>query len=105
MQCSGVISTGFGLYALAAAAVARDLVLRDVDQRTMGNRVAVAAMIAGTALSYVVADPAVASASAVAFAVSESLDFVVHTRLALRWACAVLCSGLAGFVLDSAGSR
>ena len=98
----GTATVGFGLYAPAAVyAVGPALVLRDVVQRTIGVRAAIAAVAAGTGLSYLVANPAIASASAVSFAVSELADGLVYSTLARNLVLAVFCSGIAGLVADS----
>lgn len=98
----GIVPVGFGLLAPAAVyAVGVALVLRDLVQWSLGRRWALAALAVAAGLSYLVAAPAVATASAVAFAASELLDFAVFTWLAPRWARAVFIGGVAGLALDS----
>jgi uncharacterized PurR-regulated membrane protein YhhQ (DUF165 family) len=98
----GVVSVGFGLQAPAAVFLAGPaLVLRDAVQWMLGRRVAIAALIVGIILSFLVADPAVALASAVAFGVSEAADMAVFSRLSPRWVRAVLAGGVVGILLDS----
>ena len=78
------------------------LVLRDLVQRRLGLAPAWIAILAGTALSALLAPPALVAASAIAFLVSETTDLAVFTPLQRRnlvWA--VLASGLAGLVVDS----
>lgn len=53
-------------------------VLRDMVQVRFGHW-ALAAMLGGTVLSYLLADPFVATASVAAFAVSELIDWAVFT--------------------------
>jgi queuosine precursor transporter len=53
-------------------------VLRDMVQVRFGHW-ALAAMLTGTVLSYLLADPFVATASVAAFAVSELIDWLVFT--------------------------
>lgn len=53
-------------------------ILRDMAQRELGHKVLLA-MLAGIVLSYVLADPFVAVASALAFAFSEAIDWLVYT--------------------------
>lgn len=53
-------------------------ILRDMVQVRYGHW-ALAAMLTGTVLSYLLADPFVATASVVAFAVSEGIDWLVFT--------------------------
>jgi uncharacterized PurR-regulated membrane protein YhhQ (DUF165 family) len=65
-------------------------------------------IVAAAALSYFVASPAIAIASAVAFGVAELLDFAVYTPLRaksrlgdLRWSGAVFASGVVGALVDT----
>ncbi|AWK87375.1 preQ0 transporter [Azospirillum thermophilum] len=53
-------------------------ILRDMVQVRFGHW-ALAAMLAGTVVSYLLADPFVATASVAAFALSETIDWVVFT--------------------------
>lgn len=53
-------------------------ILRDMVQVRYGHR-ALLAMAVATALSYALADPFVATASVAAFAVSETIDWLVFT--------------------------
>jgi hypothetical protein len=113
VQHYGVVPVGFGYVAPAGVYfVALALVLRDFVQwgmgRVPGGRptvLQVAVMLAligvGAALSYGVSVPALATASAVAFAFSELVDFVLFTVVAPRWSLAVLAGGTAGAVADS----
>lgn len=79
------------------------LVLRDAVQQLLGLRWAVVAMMCGVALSFAVAPPALAVASAAAFALSELADLAVYTPLRRRSvALAVLLSGTVGAAVDSA---
>lgn len=78
------------------------LVLRDLVQRRLGVAYGLGAIIAGTAISALVAPPALVIASATAFLISETADFAVYTPLAKRQlVLAVVASGLVGLVLDS----
>jgi uncharacterized PurR-regulated membrane protein YhhQ (DUF165 family) len=78
------------------------LVLRDLVQRRLGLRWVSAAIIAGAALSGLVAPPALVVASAVAFLLSEFADLTVYTPLQeRRLVLAVLASSLVGLVVDS----
>jgi hypothetical protein len=79
------------------------LVLRDLVQRRLGLRWAVAAILAGAALSAAVAPPALVVASAVAFLISELADCAVYTPLQRRrLVAAVFASSLIGLIVDSA---
>jgi uncharacterized PurR-regulated membrane protein YhhQ (DUF165 family) len=79
------------------------LVLRDLVQRRLGVLWAVAAILAGTALSGLLAPAALVLASAAAFLLSELADLAVYTPLQRRrFLAAVLASSLVGLVVDSA---
>jgi uncharacterized PurR-regulated membrane protein YhhQ (DUF165 family) len=78
------------------------LVLRDLVQRRLGLSFAFAAIAAGTALSALLAPPALVFASAAAFLISETADLAVYTPLQRRGlVLAVLGSSIAGLVVDS----
>jgi uncharacterized PurR-regulated membrane protein YhhQ (DUF165 family) len=78
------------------------LVLRDLVQRRLGVAAASLAILAGAALSALLAPPALVIASAVAFLLSEFADLAVYTPLARRGlVLAVVTSGVAGLVVDS----
>ncbi|CAA9268181.1 MAG: hypothetical protein AVDCRST_MAG04-2969 [uncultured Acetobacteraceae bacterium] len=78
------------------------LVLRDLVQRRLGLGWAGAAVLAGAALSALLAPPALVVASAAAFLVGEAVDLAVYTPLQRRGlVLAVALSGVAGLVLDS----
>lgn len=90
MAPSGVLMVGLAL------------VLRDLLQRRLGLAWAIAAILAGAALSAFLAPPALVLASAVAFLLSEFADLVVYTPLQRRrLVLAVALSGTAGLVVDS----
>lgn len=75
-------------------------VLRDFSQREIGAYVYLA-MLIGVALSYLMADPFVALASAVAFGVSELVDALVFTYTKKPMRDRVLISSAASTPLDS----
>jgi queuosine precursor transporter len=78
------------------------LVLRDLVQRRLGFRFAVAAIVIGTVLSAAVAPLPLVVASASAFFLSEFADLAVYTPLARkRMIAAVIASGMVGLVVDS----
>lgn len=78
------------------------LVLRDLTQRRLGTRVSALAVLAGAALSALLAPPALVIASAAAFLLSEGADLAVYTPLARRrLVVAVVASSLVGLVIDS----
>jgi len=76
-------------------------VLRDYAQREIGVWVYLA-MLAGVLLSYVMADPFVAVASAVAFALSEIIDALVFTYTKKPMRDRVLLSSAVSTPVDSA---
>lgn len=78
------------------------LVLRDLVQRRLGVEFGIGAILAGAAISAVLAPPSLVLASAAAFLISEFADFAVYTPLARRrLVLAVLASSLVGLVVDS----
>ncbi|QCI68833.1 VUT family protein [Phreatobacter stygius] len=99
-----VIPVGFGLMAPSGVLmVGLALVLRDLVQRTLGLGWSLAGVLAGAALSWFVAPPALALASGAAFLFSELADTAVYTPLARRrLITAVLASSLVGTAIDSA---
>lgn len=99
-----LIPVGFGLMAPSGVLmVGAALVLRDVVHERLGQWWAVAAIVVGAILSAFFAAPALVTASATAFLLAEAADFAVYAPLRrkhLAWA--VLLSGVAGAVIDSA---
>ncbi|MDT7950600.1 MAG: VUT family protein [Acetobacteraceae bacterium] len=84
---------------LAAGAA---LVLRDVVQRCLGPTWGLGAIVVGSALSALLAPPALVEASALAFLLSEVADFAVYTPLQRRrLVLAVVLSSGVGLVIDS----
>lgn len=80
------------------------LFLRDLVQEELGRRWTLAGILAGALLSTLVATPALALASGTAFLFGEGADMLVYTPLRARgrlWQ-AVLASGIAGALVDSA---
>ena len=78
------------------------LVLRDLVQRRLGVGWAAGAILAGAALSALLAPPALVLASALTFLLSEAADLAVYTPLQKRrLVLAVLASGAVGLVVDS----
>jgi queuosine precursor transporter len=77
------------------------LVLRDMVQRRLGLGWAGAAVLAGAALSALLAPPALVLASTAAFLLGEAADLAVYTPLQKRGlVLAVAASGVVGLVLD-----
>jgi len=79
------------------------LCLRDIAQLLTNKWATIPAILVGAAISYQIADPNIAKASAVAFLLSELLDWAIYTPLARRrFVAAVAASSVAGGALDSA---
>jgi len=76
-------------------------VARDFAQREVGHKVLLA-MLVGVAISYYMANPFVATASAVAFLFSELVDWAVYTHTKRPLSQRVLLSSLLGAPVDSA---
>jgi len=76
-------------------------VARDFAQREVGHKVLLA-MLVGVAISYIMANPFVATASAVAFLFSELADWAVYTYTKRPLSQRVLLSSLLGAPVDSA---
>lgn len=84
--------------------------LRDALHEAGGRRWVLAAIAAGTGLSYVLGDGAtipgghasIAVASGIAFACSELADLCIYSPLReRRWVAAVIASNIVGAVVDS----
>lgn len=99
----GMVPVGFGLLAPAGVYLAGlAFTLRDIGQDLAGRAGVLAAIAVGAAVSIAVAPPALAAASAVAFAPSELADMAVYTPLReRRWLLAVAASNAVGLVVDS----
>ena len=94
------IPVGFGYNAPSGVLmIGLALVLRDYVQQTYGYKTTLAAIAVGIGLSYWV-NPAVATASAVAFAVSELADLGIFTLIKKQTLTgAVIASGIVGGVI------
>lgn len=78
------------------------LVLRDFVRETLGRAAVVAAIFTGVVLSFVSSTPVLALASAAAFTISETADFIVYERQRRRgMTVALAASNVAGLVADS----
>ena len=82
-------------------AVGLVFVLRDFAQREIGHRVWFAMGAAGV-LSYLMADPFVALASVIAFAISEAAAWALYSYTQKPFAQRILLSSLVSTPLDSA---
>lgn len=104
------VPVGFGQMATAGTfAAGFALAARDAIQDTLGRTWMLTSLTAAALLSFAVADPHIALASAAAFTAAELLDFAIYTPLRnrtrfgdWRWTAAVLASGTAGAIADTA---
>jgi uncharacterized PurR-regulated membrane protein YhhQ (DUF165 family) len=99
----GLVSIGFGLLVTAGTfAAGAALLTRNVTQDATGRAVVIGLMLIGCALSWWLASPALAVASAVAFELSETCDMAVYTPLRDKgWSRAVMAASLVGAVVDT----
>ena len=77
------------------------LVLRDFAHRELGDRWIMAPIVAGMALSYALSNPRIATASAIAFLVSELVDYAVYRWTKRPLATRILLSSAASVPVDS----
>ena len=108
----GVVSVGFGLSAPAGVYFAGlAFTLRDIVHRALGRLAVVACILMGAVLSLLIEADAtipgglvsIATASAIAFLLSESADMAVYEPIRERgWVPAVIASNVAGILVDSA---
>jgi len=104
----GFVPVGFGLtatagtYVIGCAFVCRILVQESYGSGSRGRLIMFAAILAGAALSWFVATPALAWASGVTFLISESADWAVYTPMRRRgWARAAVLGNGVGAVTDT----
>lgn len=99
----GFVPVGFGLEATAGTYLAGAcFVFRDAVHDTAGRWASLAVIAVGGLLSFLVADPFIALASAVAFTVSETVDLAVYTPLRRRgYIRAAVASNFAGSFVDT----
>ncbi len=83
-----------------ALAVGFVFVFRDFAQREIGHRVLLA-MLVGVGISYLMANPFIATASAAAFLVSELVDWAVYSFTGRPLSQRILLSSLFGAPVDS----
>ena len=106
----GFVPVGFGFEATAGTIlVGFTLALRDGIQDTLGRWAVAVLIVVGTLVSFAIAAPQIALASAAAFAFAELLNFAIYTPIRerarfgdRRWALAVGSSNAAGAVADTA---
>jgi len=102
------LPVGFGLRAPSGVLlVGLAFTLRDVVQRTLGTAAVLVCIAAGTGLAALIS-PALAAASALAFAASELADLAMYTAVIWRapdspgrFVAAVAVSNVVGAVVDS----
>jgi uncharacterized PurR-regulated membrane protein YhhQ (DUF165 family) len=101
----GFVAAGFGLLVpIGTYTAGLALGLRDGLQDASNVRWVLGAIVAGTAVSFVVSSPAIAVASGVAFLVAEVIDLLVYTPLRNggRRKTAVVLSNTVGAAVDTA---
>lgn len=96
-----MIATPIGMLSPMAVIVGFVFVIRDYAQRRAGHWVLLA-MIIATGLSYLLADPFVATASAIAFATSEIADYLLYTFTKKPFHQRVVYSSLISAPIDTA---
>lgn len=99
----GMVAIGFGLVASAGTyAAGAALGLRDAVREGLGPWGMLPVIAAGSLLSYLLADPIIATASLVAFSVSELADTLVYEPLRTRSKTGgVVASNTVGAVVDT----
>lgn len=96
-----MIPTPIGLVSPVAVIVGAVFVIRDYAQRAARHWIIVAMLVA-TCISYLMADPFVAVASALAFFTSECVDWALYTVTKKPFHHRVLISSLASTPVDTA---
>lgn len=96
-----MLETPIGLLSPVALIVGGVFVVRDYAQRAAGHYVIVAMMLA-TVISYLMADPFVAVASALAFLTSELVDWGLYSATSKPFHHRVLLSSMLSTPVDTA---
>lgn len=89
-----------GIWQPTSIIVGLTFIFRDMAQRKIGHWV-IPVMVAGGAISYVMADPFVAIASVTAFLISEGVDWLVFTFTKRPLRDRILLSSAVGTPIDS----
>jgi len=89
-----------GKWSPFSLAVGLVLVFRDFAQREIGHYIVVP-LVVGVAISFVMAPPQIAAASAIAFFISEAVDWLMYTFTRKPLSTRVLLSSMAGAPVDS----
>lgn len=99
----GMVPVGFGLVATAGTYLAGlTFILRDSLHDAAGKGATLVVIAAGALLSFLVADPFIALASAVAFGLSELADLSVYSPLRKRgYVRAAIASNVVGSIVDT----
>lgn len=99
----GMVPVGFGLMATAGTYFAGlSFVVRDSLQDAAGKVWTLAIIALGAGLSFLVSDPFIALASAVAFGLSEVADLAIYTPLRKRgYVRAAVASNVVGAFVDT----
>lgn len=105
----GFIPVGFGFEATAGTIFAGIMLAsRDAVQDALGRMAVVGMIVLGTAISFFIAAPEIAIASALAFGLAELFDFAVYSPIRAksnlgdrRWAVAVVLSNIVGAFTDT----
>jgi hypothetical protein len=105
----GLVGVGFGLAATAGTfAIGGAIMTRDLLQDALGRWVVLLAILVGAALSFVLASPRIAAASAVTFLIAETVEFAVYTPLrskvrfgGSRWSAVVVAANVTGALFDT----
>lgn len=95
-----MVETPIGMLSPMAVLAGLVFVLRDFAQRRAGHGV-LFAMIVATGLSYFLADPYVALASAAAFAAAELADYVIYTFTSKPFHQRILISSIVSTPIDT----
>lgn len=99
----GLIPVGFGLTATAGTYLAgAAFILRDAVHDLLGLRWTLVVIAAGAVLSFAIAEPFIALASAVAFGLSETADLAIYAPLRERgYIRAAIASNTVGSFVDT----
>jgi hypothetical protein len=102
-QRFGLVPVGFGLVTTAGTYAAAWVILsRNFTQDIIGRLGVIVLMVAGAALSWLLASPALAIASLTAFALSETADMAIYTPLRKKGRSrAVAIASTVGAVIDT----
>jgi uncharacterized PurR-regulated membrane protein YhhQ (DUF165 family) len=95
----GPLIIPWGVFFAGATFVLRDLIQLHADRYAV-----ISAIILGAVISYSFSNPALAIASGTAFLIAESSDFIIFVRIRKKYtlSSAVLASGAAGAMIDTA---